>query len=122
MGGTLLTINIEPFLPTYFNYSQGGAYPHVPSSAAPLPVVIQFGWDIPARDEYFINQTQSVANALVQAAVDDGQDIKQIRYPNYALDSTPLSEMYGDNVDRLKMIRQSWDRDNVMCLAGGFKF
>jgi hypothetical protein len=118
-------MNIEPFLPTYFNYSQGGAYPHVPSSAPPLPIIIQFGWDLPSRDEYFINQTQSLTNSLLQAALDDGQgvdNLKQIRYPNYALGNTPLSEMYGDNVDRLKMIRQSWDPDNVMCLAGGFKF
>ena len=125
MGGTLLTINIEPFLSTYFNHSQGGAYPHMPSSAPPLPIVVQFCWDIPSKDEYFINQTQSLTNSLSQAALVDGQgadNSKQLRYPNYALDNTPLSEMYGDNINRLKTIRQSWDPDNVMCLAGGFKF
>ena len=124
MGGTLLTINIEPFLLTYFNHSQGGAYPHVPSSAAPLPIIVQFGWDLPSKDEYFIDQIQSLANSLLQATLHDGQggELRQIRYPNYALDNTPLSEMYGDNVDRLRTIRQSWDPDNVMCLAGGFKF
>ena len=115
-------MTIEPFLPTYFNHSQGGAYPHVPSSAPPLPVCIQFGWDLPSKDEYFINQTQSLTNALLQAAMDDGQDVEQILYPNYALDNTPLSRMYGNNVERLKIIRQLWDHDNVTCLAGGFKF
>lgn len=124
-GGTLLTLNVEPFLSNYFNYSQGGAYPHLPSANPPLPIIMQFGWDLPSQDDYFIKQIQSMADSLLAAYHTDGEhrtEVKQIRYPNYALDTTPLSEMYGDNVDRLKTIRQMWDPANVMCLTGGFKF
>ena len=68
MTGAYVTFTIEPFLPTYFDKSQGGAY------------------------------------------------------PNYAIESTPLSELYGENVNRLKILRQAWDRQNVTYLSGGFKF
>ncbi|CAF4165623.1 unnamed protein product, partial [Adineta steineri] len=54
-----------------------------------------------------------------------GQDLsgaKEILYPNYALDNTPLIKMYGKNLDRLKSIRQQWDPENIMYLTGGFKF
>ena len=124
-GGILLTLNIEPFLSNYFNYSQGGAYPHIPSANPPLPVIIQFGWDLPSQDDYFIELIQSLADSLLEAYQTDDErrdGVKQIRYPNYALDNTPLVEMYGDNIDRLKTIRQTWDPTNVMCLTGGFKF
>ena len=62
---------------------------------------------------------------VFQIALDDGQDIggsKQITYPNYASADTPLSQMYGDNVPKLRHIQETWDPDNVMYLAGGFKF
>ena len=125
MSGTLLTLAIEPFLPRYFKYSQGGAYPHVPSKNPLLPINIQFGWQLPINDKFFIAKIQTMANSLLQTAIEDGQDVggsKQIRYPNYALDTTPLSELYGGNVARLRTSRQSWDPDNVMNLTGGFKF
>ncbi|CAF4296575.1 unnamed protein product [Adineta steineri] len=123
-GGTLVNFAIEPFLPSYFDKSQGGAYPHSPSNPL-FPIVIQFGWLLELDDETFINATQTVAKALLQTAIEDGQDIEgleEILYPNYALIGTPLTKMYGNNVDRLKSIRQQWDPDNVMCLTGGFRF
>jgi Berberine and berberine like len=41
---------------------------------------------------------------------------------NYALFSTPLVDMYGKNVERLREIRRAIDPEDVMGLAGGFKF
>ncbi|CAF1300243.1 unnamed protein product [Rotaria sordida] len=125
MTGTIITIGIEPFLSTYFDKSQGGAYPHVPSSTPLLPIVIQFGWLLSEKDEYFINKTKSLAQSILAKAVAEGQDVansKQIIYPNYALENTPLSMMYGNNVAQLISIRQSWDPENVMNRTGGFKF
>ncbi|CAF4004686.1 unnamed protein product [Adineta steineri] len=123
-GGTFVNFVIEPFLPSYFEKSQGGAYPHSPSNPL-FPLVIQFGWLLELDDETFINATETVAKALLQTAIQDGQDLEgleEILYPNYALIGTPLSKMYGNNVDRLKSIRQQVDPDNVMCLTGGFRF
>ena len=116
---------LEPFLPSCFNKSQGGAYPHVPSANPLFPILIQFGWLFPSTDDFFINEIQSAANRILQSVLNEDQDVdsvKQIRYPNYALENTLLLEMYGDNVGRLQKIRQAWDPDNVTYLAGGFKF
>lgn len=124
MAGTFLTFGIEPFIPSYFNNGLDGAYPHVPSSTPLLPFVIQFGWQLSINDAFFVNEIQEVANSLLQAAIDDGQDVggaKQIRYPNYVIQNTSLSELYGNNVQRLKNIRQSVDPENVMNLTGGFR-
>lgn len=57
------------------------------------------------------------------AAIEEGQDIASgPLYPNYAIFGTPLQDMYGDNVDKLKSLRQRVDPHDVMGLAGGFKF
>jgi hypothetical protein len=60
---------------------------------------------------------------LRSAAVKDGQDIVHAAvYPNYALFDTPLEDMYGENVPRLRALRRAIDPEDVMGLAGGFKF
>ncbi|CAF2665267.1 unnamed protein product [Rotaria sp. Silwood2] len=105
--------------------SQGGAYPHVASSAPLLPFLIQFGWTLSSDDDVFIGGLKSISNAILQTALDDGQDVggsKQILYPNYALEDTPLEKMYGNNLPKLRRIRKAWDPNNIMCLCGGFKF
>lgn len=107
-----VSFTAEPFLPTYFDNSQGGAYPHNPSSTPLLPIFIQFSWRLPSDDDYFINEIKLTADAILQAALHDGQNNNrtiQIRYPNYALETTPLSEMYGSNLPRLQSIRKAWD-------------
>jgi len=43
-------------------------------------------------------------------------------YPNYAIYDTPLEMIYGANLPRLCSLQQCVDPDNVMGLAGGFKF
>ena len=86
---------------------------------------ITFCWRFPSDDDGFIKELRSTYYTAFQIALDDGQNIggsNQIVYPNYASDDTPLSQMYGKNVPRLRRIRKTWDPDNVMCLTGGFKF
>lgn len=115
----------EPFLSTYFDKSQGGAYPHVKSAAPLLPVLVQFGWQLPSDDDFFIKEIKLAIDAITQVTLNEilnGNGTVQIRYPNYALETTPISEMYGDNVPRLQSIRRAWDPENIMNLTGGFKF
>ena len=70
-----------------------------------------------ARD---LEKNAAQARAAVLA---DGQDLSGAAiYPNYALFSTPLEDMYGANVPRLREIRAEIDPEDVMGLAGGFKF
>lgn len=122
--GASFAIGFTPFLSSYLDKSIPGAYPHVASSNPLFPVAIQFGWLLPSDDELFVDELKSMTSTILQLAVDDGQDVggsKQIAYPNYASESTPLSQLYGKNLPRLQQIRKAWDRKNVMYLAGGFK-
>lgn len=123
--GAVFIVYVSPFLPTYFDKSQGGAYPHIASSTPLLPLLIQYSWALPADDQVFLNEIKSTRDTLLQMVIAQGQNVggsKQIVYPNYALDDTPLSQMYGNNQAKLQSIRQAWDPDNVMYLTGGFKF
>jgi len=69
------------------------------------------------------NATRTSATKLFNKALELGQDIKTASlYTNYAIFDTPLERMYGDNVQSLRAIKQEVDPNNVMALAGGFKF
>ena len=60
---------------------------------------------------------------ITALAVAEGQDVANAaRYGNEALGGTPVAEIYGANVERLRQIREAVDPDNVMGLAGGYKF
>ena len=43
-------------------------------------------------------------------------------YVNYALFGTPLEAMYGEHLGRLREIKKKYDPEDVMGLAGGWKF
>ena len=64
---------------------------------------------------------RNFADAIRDAALADGQSVSH-KYVNYALFGTPLEDMYGGNVERLRMIRATIDPNDVMSLAGGWKF
>lgn len=69
------------------------------------------------------NATRTSATKLFNKALELGQDIETASlYTNYAIFDTPLERMYGDNVQYLRAIKQEVDPNNVMALAGGFKF
>jgi berberine-like enzyme len=61
--------------------------------------------------------------SLVEGGIKDGQDLKNAApYVNYALFGTSLKTMYGDHLERLYEIRKKYDPDDVMGLAGRWKF
>lgn len=78
----------------------------------------------PLADETFQNAIRSSAAQIRAVAEADGQTglADAPVYPNYAITGTSLEDMYGENVDRLKALKQLIDPENVMGLAGGFKF
>jgi len=122
--GLFISVDVEPFHPSYFSHSKGGAYPH--SSSNPLvPLFLYFAWALPTSDSYFLAAIKESTEVLLATAVAEGQNVSganQIVYSNYALADTPLETMFGENVDRLKEIKTVYDPQNVMGLAGGFKF
>ncbi|KAK4047056.1 hypothetical protein OIO90_006340 [Microbotryomycetes sp. JL221] len=120
-SATLISYDVEPFVPTYFDDSKGGAYPH--SSSRPLlPLNLYFAWTNPLEDKFWRNEMKKSAELLLDIARKEGQAVDpQIRYPNYALADTPLVELYGDNLPRLRQIKQKYDPNRIMDLTGGFK-
>jgi hypothetical protein len=66
---------------------------------------------------------RNISDTVRDVALADGQNVSHAaKYPNYALFGTPLEDMYGGNVERLRKIRAAVDPEDVMGLAGGWKF
>ena len=66
---------------------------------------------------------RNISGIIHAAALADGQNVSHAAvYVNYALYGTPLKDMYGGNVGRLREIRAVIDPDDVMGLTGGWKF
>jgi hypothetical protein len=66
---------------------------------------------------------RNFSDTIHAVALADGQDVSHAaKYPNYALFGTPLEDMYGGNVERLRKIRAVVDPEDVMSLTGGWKF
>jgi Berberine and berberine like len=66
---------------------------------------------------------RNMSGTIHATALADGQNVSHAAiYVNYALYGTPLKDMYGGNVGRLREIRATIDPDDVMGLSGGWKF
>jgi hypothetical protein len=88
-----------------------------------FPSLLGFSWLNSSLDDTMTRAIRESADNLRAAALKDGQDVEHAAvYPNYALFDTPLEDMYGKNVARLHALRQAIDPNNVMGLAGGFRF
>ncbi|KAF8724704.1 hypothetical protein AX14_008667 [Amanita brunnescens Koide BX004] len=118
----IMSYNIEPFLPSFLKHgTQQTAYPPM-RDISYQPFNIFFSWSLDVLDDVVFNSIKETANRIRNAAIEDGQDIANAPlYPNYAIFDTPLENMYGGNVDRLKALKQAVDPSNVMGLAGGWK-
>jgi len=63
------------------------------------------------------------ATTLIEAGIQDDQNLTiAAPYVNYALFGTPVERMYGDKLERLRVIKRTYDPRDVMGLAGGWKF
>jgi hypothetical protein len=63
------------------------------------------------------------AETIHDVALADGQNVSHAAvYVNYALFGTPLEDIYGGNLPKLREIKAAIDPERVMDLAGGFKF
>jgi len=63
-------------------------------------------------------------NRLATVAKAEGllSDHPTALYGNYVDANTPLIDIYGDNLPKLRALKAKIDPKNVMGLAGGFKF
>ncbi|KAH9931578.1 FAD dependent oxidoreductase [Fomitopsis serialis] len=116
--------DVEPFLRNI--YSHAGA----DSSAWPprrdqsfTPMLIAYAWTSPDNDGLINTVMQQSTRQLTDLAMSEGQDIANTPlYNNYALYSHPAEKVYGNNLGRLRSIRERYDPQRVMDLAGGWNF
>jgi hypothetical protein len=80
-------------------------------------------WSNSSLDDTVAFVLRNFSDTVRDVALADGQDVSHAaKYPNYALFGTPLEDMYGGNVERLRKIRAAIDPEDVMGLTGGWKF
>ena len=113
---------MEPFTSALFSHGTPSAYPPDRSHVV-FPSVISYLWSNASLDATMASALRQHADQARAAVLADGQDLSDAAvYVNYALFGTPLQDMYGANVPRLRNIRAEIDPEDVMGLAGGFKF
>ena len=114
--------SFETFDKGLFSHGSGSAYPPDRSHAV-LPSNLAVQWSNASLDKTMAYALRNMSSTIHAAALADGQNVSHAAvYPNYALFGTPLEDMYGGNVERLRMIRAAIDPEDVMGLAGGWKF
>jgi hypothetical protein len=116
-------VTLEPFDSSVFSHGSGSAYPPDRSQTV-FPSVLGFTWTNSSIDYGVIaSSMRKEAARIHEVALADGQNVSHAAiYVNYALFDTPLEDIYGQNVPRLREIRAAIDPEDVMGLAGGFKF
>ncbi|KAG8683648.1 hypothetical protein FRC08_014159 [Ceratobasidium sp. 394] len=121
-GAAFISYDVEPFLQSMTARNKGGAYPH---DNYLIPLNLYFAWTLPIKDQFFIDALKESARVIFDQAVAEGQDIagtKQIKYSNYAVAAEASQSLYGSNLSRLRELKAQYDPDNIMRLAGGFRF
>ena len=113
---------LEPNDKGMFSHGSDSAYPPDRSHAI-FPTSVAAIWSNASLDETMAFALRNISNVIHAAALADGQNVSNAAiYPNYALFGTPLEAIYGGNVGRLRRIRAAIDPEDVMGLAGGWKF
>ena len=123
-SGFFISYDVEPFLSSLLSHAPDGSSAYPPSRAQGLlPLNIYYAYGAEAADETFYDAARQSAARLAEVAQSEGQDVADAAlYNNYAIFDTPLERMYGDNVARLSALKAQYDPENVMGLAGGWKF
>ena len=127
-SGILFSYVVEPFLPSYLSHANSPSAFPAPAvrqlGKAPNPLVVYFGWENSRYDDEFIAAVEESVKRLSAVAKAEGLliDNPSAVYANDANANTPLVDIYGENLPRLRALKAKIDPEGVMDLAGGFKF
>ncbi|EPQ60851.1 FAD-binding domain-containing protein [Gloeophyllum trabeum ATCC 11539] len=119
----LVSYDIEPFLPSLYSHGSTSTSAWPPIRAVPyLPMNIYYAWASSYSDNDFYEAAQQSVATVKAAAIAMGQNVESsFVYGNYAIFSTPITQIFGDQLPRLEAIRASVDPHNVMALTGGWR-
>jgi hypothetical protein len=123
-SATFLSYDVEPFLPSFLAHGTEQTTSYPPSRARTLlPLNLYFAWGASLSDDTLRDAIVQSAEQITQVAVGEGQDVADAPlYGNYAIESTPLERIFGDNIGLLEALKAQYDPEDVMGLAGGWKF
>jgi len=127
-GGVALSYVVEPFLPSHLSHANSPSAWPAPSARkpgnAPNPLLVYFTWNNTLYDNEFVAAVEESTNRLAAVAKAEGSlsDHPTALYGNYVDANTPLVDIYGDNLPKLRALKAKIDPKNIMGLAGGFKF
>jgi len=127
-GALVVAYVVEPFLQSYLSHANSpSAFP--PPAArqqgkVPNPLFAWFAWTNPLYDDEFVAAVEESIIRLAVVAKEEGLliDDPPALYGNYANVKTPLVDIYGENLPRLRALQAKIDPNHVMGLSGGFKF
>jgi hypothetical protein len=116
---------IEPFMSTILSHGSASAYP-VSREFLLLPTALTSYYTDPATDAFFQSFVQESTGYLQKVALEMGDALPLDRedvvvYGNYANADTPIENVYGSNIEKMKEIKRRWDPEDVMGLTGGWK-
>jgi hypothetical protein len=91
---------------------------------APNPLLVVFGWENATYDHEFVASAKESVKRLSVVAEAEGSLLTDppALCGNYVDGNTPLVDIYGENLPILQALQAKIDPDNIMGLAGGFKF
>ncbi|KAF9474837.1 FAD-binding domain-containing protein [Pholiota conissans] len=119
-----ISYSVEIFLPSVYSHNSAKtAYPPVRNIGF-QPFNIACAWNSSEFDSVFHDAVVASSAHIHNAAIAQGQTglTRSPIYPNYAVSGTPLADMYGSNLPALRALKARVDPENVMGLAGGWKF
>ncbi|KAL7284766.1 hypothetical protein ACG7TL_002073 [Trametes sanguinea] len=122
--GASVAYSTEPFLPTIFSHASEDSSAYPPDRTIGLsPLSISYAWNDSSADEAMHSAARQSAAQLTRVLISEGQEVEHAAlYGNYAIFGTPLDKIYGKHLPRLKALKAQYDPNNVMNLAGGWKF
>lgn len=121
-SASLLSYDVEPFLPSILTHGGSSAYPWTRSQRF-LPFNMDFFWTDPQYDGVFYDAIVQSSHNLTDTAFQEGQFgvISAPLYPNYVLFGTPAARIYGESFAEMIALKMKYDPNNAMSLTGGWK-